>query len=164
MQFSENSPAKLRFKGIDIVEVQFVAQRPFDQTTLIDLDVTPQVFYPEDEPTVFRLFMGVRLHAEEFFTFNLRAIGHFEFSEELNSVDRKAMVDRNAPAIMYPYIRAAVATISSSLGESLGTLHIPARFFSGEVPEIVSSPNQEQLTQQTISVSSPVKRLRKPKA
>ena len=146
MQFSEKSPAKIRFSGIDIVELNFAAKRPFDENTVIDLDVKPQVFYPQDEPTSFRLLMNVKLHSEGFFTLNLRAIGHFDFSEELDLDSRKIMVDRNATAIMYPYVRAALATISSSFGQSLGTLHIPARFFAGEVPELEVQSMQGEST------------------
>jgi preprotein translocase subunit SecB len=144
MQFSPKSHAKLRFHGVDIIDLKFSASQPHDNESTIDVDITPSVFYPEGEPMQFKLLMEVDLKSDGFFTLTLRAIGYFNFSEELAADERKNMVNRNASAIMFPYVRAAISTLSATFGNTLGTLHIPTQFFSDDIAEIKTDKNDIQ--------------------
>ena len=126
----------MRFHGLDVVEVNFAAKQPLPPDTTLALDISPQVFYPEGEPLQFRLLMNLRLHADDFFTLTIKAVGYFEFDSQVTPEERKYLLNRNAPAIMFPYVRSLVTTLSASFGNSLGTLTLPVKFFAGEVPEI----------------------------
>ncbi len=51
----------------------------------------------------------------------------------------------NAPAIMFPYVRAFLSTITSSFGKATGTIIIPAQTFTGELDIInLESKNQDK--------------------
>jgi len=131
-----NQP-KLKFHGVDIVNVKLDAFTNYDNKSGIDLKVEPKVFYPEDNATFFRIVMEVFIHCENFFDLNLVAVGNFEFDNEISNQElKKNFVNANAPAIMFPYVRAFVTTLTSNLGNVTGPLTIPTQFFQGELPEI----------------------------
>lgn len=131
-----NQP-KLQFAGVDIVNLKLNTHKPYDGETAIQLNVEPKVFYPEEDKLHFKIFMEVRLECEEFFSLNLMGIGNFMFDKDFDDDElKKAFVNANAPAIMFPYIRAFITTLSSNLGGVTGTLTIPTQFFQGELPEL----------------------------
>ncbi len=64
-------------------------------------------------------------------------IGNFEFDKNCDNPDlKKAFVNANAPAIMFPYIRSFVTNLTSNLGNVTGPIIIPTQFFQGDLPEI----------------------------
>ncbi len=83
-----NQP-KLKFNGVDIVNVKFDAFTNYDNKTGIDLKFEPKVFYPEDSNTFFRIVMNVFIHCENFFDLNILAIGNFEFDSEISNIELK---------------------------------------------------------------------------
>lgn len=136
-----NQP-KLRFHGVDIVNVNLNVFSNYDNKAEIDLKVEPKVFYPETSSTYFRIVMEVFIHCENFFDLNLLAVGNFEFDSQISDQElKKNFVNENAPAIMFPYVRAFVTTFTSNLGNVTGPLTIPTQFFQGDLPEI----NQDSL-------------------
>ena len=131
----QNQP-KLAFLGVDIVDIDFKATNSYDSKSPIDLDIYPKVFYPKDDNSSFRIIMDVELISKNFFDLKLLAIGNFSLSGELNGNDTKSFVSRNAPAIMFPYVRAFISTLTSNLGSATGHLMIPTQFFKGDLEEI----------------------------
>lgn len=51
------------------------------------------------------------------------------------------IVNSNSPAIMFPYVRAFISTLTTNLGNVTGPLLIPTQFFRGELEEVVESEN-----------------------
>jgi preprotein translocase subunit SecB len=49
---------------------------------------------------------------------------------------KKVFVDINAPAIMFPYVRAFITTLTTNLGNVTSPLIIPTQFFKGELEEV----------------------------
>jgi preprotein translocase subunit SecB len=142
MQVS-NQP-DLKFQGVDIINIRFNTEKPYDGSSEINLDVQPKVFYPKDSRTEFKIFMEVSMKCEGFFDLNLVGIGNFKFDEELNDEKRKkSFMNTNAPAIMFPYLRAFITTLTSNLGEVTGPLVIPTQFFKGELEEIKMDDYEE---------------------
>ena len=47
---------------------------------------------------------------------------------------RSTFINTNAPAIMFPYIRSFISTLTSNVGNVTGTLNIPPQFFKGNLP------------------------------
>ena len=131
-----NQP-KLMFHGVDILNIKFDTYNQYDNKTGIDLNIEPKVFYETNEPTQFKIIMEVSLNCDNFFSLNLVGIGNFEFDTEFIDKNlKKSFVNANAPAIMFPYIRAFINTLTSNLGMVTGSLIIPTQFFQGDLPEI----------------------------
>ena len=137
--------SKLLFHGVDIVDVQLSATRPNEPGRTIDFNVAPHVFYPEGEPDQFRIVVDAQLKSEGFFTLGVKAIGYFEFEPETEPEQRKDYINRNAVAMVFPYLRAFIATLSANAGNSVGAIVLPTQFFSGDLPELLT-PDEQQLT------------------
>jgi preprotein translocase subunit SecB len=131
---------KLRFHGVDIINVLFTSMG-LKKESKIDIQVEPQVFMPTDHPEVFKIIMKVNLTGEESFRLELVALGNFEisFSEEITPEIRKNLINANATAIMFPYIRAFISTFTANLGNTTGSISIPTKFFKGEIKEFIST-------------------------
>lgn len=135
--------SKLTFNGVDIVDIQLSAIRPHEAGKQIQFDVTPHVFYPQEEPNKFRIVVDAQLRSEGFFSLGVRAIGYFELDPETEQEHRKDFINRNSVAIVFPYLRAFIATLSANLGNTIGQVLLPTRFFSGELPELSTVDNQQ---------------------
>lgn len=128
---------KLKFNGVNILNINFNAEKPYDNENAIDLNIDPKVFHPKDDTKAFQIIMDVSLVCENFFKLKLLALGDFEFSEDINNEElKKNFVNVNAPAIMFPYVRAFINTLTSNLGDVTGALTIPTQFFNGDIPEV----------------------------
>ena len=133
---------RIQFHGVDIINVQFNSTNRLTPNSDVQLNIKPKVHYPENEPGLFQIFMEVDLSSKECFTLSLLAIGHFQIDDHDNDELRKQLVNQNAPAIMFPYIRSFISTFSSNIGMTTGPLLLPPQFFTGEVPEI--NPKEEK--------------------
>ncbi len=130
---------KLKFFGVDIIHVEFKSRKPIDNSeSEINLDVDVKIFYPESEKDEFKILMNVGVDCFETYTLKLTAVGNFEvrLNEEKESNLRSGLLQRNATAIMFPYVRSFISTFTSNVGNSASTLIIPAKFFKGELEEI----------------------------
>jgi preprotein translocase subunit SecB len=129
---------KMYFHGVDIVHLNFDSKQSFivDGETQVDIDISPRVFYSSTEVTQFKIIMNVSLKVAGFFNIELIGIGNFEFEKELDNVSRKSLVNTNAPAIMFPYIRSFITTFTANLGTPTGSLVIPVYFFDGDLEEV----------------------------
>lgn len=135
---------KIRFIGVDFVSISFNAEQQYDSKQKIELAVDPRVAYPEEESLGFQIFMDVAVICKGYFNLQVLAIGNFEFGEKLNDPElKKAFVNANAPAIMFPYVRSFISTLSINLGRVTGSLVLPVQFFHGELPEFKT--NSEDL-------------------
>jgi len=131
-----NQP-KLRFQGVDIVRINFDIVQQYDNKTSIDFNVEPKVFYPNDDSLFFKILMDVSLKCEGFFELSLVGIGNYELDKDFNDENlKKTFVNSNAPAIMFPYIRSFVSSLTSQMGNATGNITIPTQFFHGELSEI----------------------------
>lgn len=130
-----SSNIKLRFNGVDIFRVNFNATDPFDDEDL-NVEIHPRVFYPTGQLQDFKILMDVKVTCKEYFSLSLTAVGDFEFTTPMdNEEERKAFVNVNSVAIMFPYVRAFISTFTSNIGRASSTIVIPARFFKGDIDE-----------------------------
>ena len=129
---------KLFFEGVDVTKVRFTSMRPSREKSInIHVGCKPRVFFPENDKMCFRIIMDIKLYAEEYFDLELRAIGNFRFGEVIADESlKKNFVNINAPAIMFPYVRSFVTTLTASSGNAVGALIIPPQFFDGPLEEI----------------------------
>lgn len=135
--------SKLIFHGVDIVDIELKAFRPHEHGQHIKFDVTPHVFYPQGEPDHFRIVVDAQLQSEGFFSLGIKAVGYFEFDPETEQEQRKDYINRNSVAIVFPYLRAFIATLSANLGNTVGNILLPTQFFSGELPELAAMDKQQ---------------------
>lgn len=92
--------------------------------------------HPEDQIHAFKIIMDVELRDEQHFELYIRAAGNFEVDRETDGELRKKFINANAPAIMFPYLRSFIATLTANMGDVTGPLVIPTQFFQGELEEI----------------------------
>jgi preprotein translocase subunit SecB len=131
-----NQP-KLIFEGVNIVHIDFNNYQQYDNKSQIDLIVDPKVFYPSNQENHFSIVMESSLNCDGFFKLVVVATGNFVISSEgVDTELRKNFINANAPAIMFPYIRAFISTLTSNLGNVIGNITIPTQFFNGDLPEI----------------------------
>ncbi|HBI81926.1 MAG TPA: hypothetical protein DDY04_08310 [Bacteroidales bacterium] len=130
---------KLSFHGVDILNVQFIAENILDKNVNVDIIIKPKVFYPVNSPLEFKIIFDTQLKANGFFELKLNAIGHFSISNDVDEETQKKFINTNAPAIMFPYVRSFITTFTSNLGNVTGPLTIPPHFFSGQLEELTEN-------------------------
>jgi Preprotein translocase subunit SecB len=127
---------RLAFHGVDILHVNFNFSAPCDKDMNIDINCVPRVFYPNDNNSIFKIVMEVELKDERYFNLTINAVGNFELNTEITDEIKRTFVNANAPAIMFPYIRSFISTLTANMGNAIGTLTIPTQFFKGDLEEI----------------------------
>lgn len=132
---------QLKFHGVDFPVINlnssdFLLQ---NEENKINIDITPKVFYPKDQPDTFKIIQEIKLSSNNYFTLFILAVGSFELKIDIDErIKKSSFVNINAPAIMFPYVRAFISTLTANLGNVTGTLTIPTQFFSGELEEITN--------------------------
>jgi len=135
--------ANLSFLGTDILTVNFTSVRAYKNEVPIDFSINAKVFYPKKANDQFKIIMEVGLKAEGFFELVVAAVGHFKLDKSLTSELQNSFVNVNAPAIMFPYVRSFITTVTSNVGQNIVPIIIPAQFFSGNLEEMTSYPESE---------------------
>lgn len=130
---------RLRFKGVDFPSVQLKSLKPYkehdDHKMMISM--LPKVFIPIDTQNTFKIIMQVELSVEGYFTLSVTGVGFFELTEENVSEEvRKSFINANSTAIMFPYVRAFISTITSNIGNVTTPIILPTRFFKGDLEEV----------------------------
>lgn len=127
---------KLTFHGVDIVGIQFASENPMRNDAEIELKIIPKVFYPKQNPLEFKVVFETIVKSEAVFSLTLHAIGHFSIGENLEDSVKRGFVNTNAPAIMFPYIRSFISTLTSNMGNATTAIVLPPHFFSGQLEEM----------------------------
>ena len=135
---------QLKFHGVDFPVINLNSEGHYFQSedNNIDIDITPKVFYPKEEPEYFKIIQEIKLTADNFFSLFIVAVGTFELKADLDERIKKGFVNVNAPAIMFPYIRSFISTLTTNLGNVTGPLTIPTQFFKGDLEEIKVTPQE----------------------
>jgi preprotein translocase subunit SecB len=144
MEISEQP--KLRFNGIDFLHINFNARKksPIPNADL-QLSVVPHVLFPKKEPTKFKIIVEINIGHPESFDLEILALGHFETDREIDAEIKKTLVNQNAVAILFPYIRSFVTTLTSNIGSSIEPIIIPIQFFKGELEEVLEPEENKQI-------------------
>ena len=132
----------LRFHGIKIIEAHLGVFRPLEGEFQIELKLDAKLVPIEDGSREFRIWMEVDLMASDFWQIKVKGIGDFEIAAEVSLHERNGYVNVNAPAIMFPYIRSFIATLTANCGGSIPPLIIPPHFFAGEL-ELLANKVEE---------------------
>ena len=129
---------QLKFHGVDFVDVHFTSHKAYRKTSgqKVDVNINPSIFYPQEHKQRFNILMDISVNAESFFKLKLQAIGNFEFNGSIEDKHQQHYINLNAPAIMFPYLRSFISTLTSNVGGPTGTITIPPQFFLGNLKEI----------------------------
>src|SRR3569832_400924 len=125
---------KLNFSGVDIINFSFASTNPYDGKLPIDIAINPQVYFLKEDTQSFKIILRVELKAENFFELGLTAIGSFKMEGEIPDKMRKSILNANAPAIMFPYVRSFITFFTTNSGTATTPLIIPPHTFRGEIP------------------------------
>lgn len=132
----KNQP-KLRFDGVDFVEVFFQSKSFYKGEKNIDIHIEPKLGIHKENSNNFQIIMNVGLSCKDVFELKLVGIGYFLLEgENLDEKMRSSFLNVNAPAIMFPYIRSFISTFTGNLGNITGALMIPPQFFKGTLEKI----------------------------
>lgn len=138
---------QLRFHGVEFPYINFNSHKRLDAEAEIEIEVMPKVFFPKAEPTIFKIVQDIKVFTKEQFELSIVGIGTFEISKDIDQELKDKFIQLNAPAIMFPYLRSFISTLTSNLGNVTGTLTIPPQFFSGTVEETKNLKNFKDATE-----------------
>lgn len=125
---STETQIKLKFISVDFPVVNFNSEKQFLGDDEIHIDIEPKVYLPKDDHKHFKIIQEVNIFVKETFKIFIIAIGNFELNDIEDEQLRKSFINLNAPAIMFPYIRSFISTLTANLGDVTGTLNIPPQF------------------------------------
>lgn len=127
----------LSFGGVDIINVNFESNRPFDTQKEINIDIDAKLLR-KDNKEIFKVFMFAKLESEDFFLLEVQALGNFKLNNVTGERQAANLINVNAPAIMFPYIRSFITSFTANCGDAISTVVLPPHFF-GEKLESLDS-------------------------
>jgi len=139
----------LKFEGINIVNLDVKQIAPLNPTeeAPIDLTIIPKVFFPDNNSSNFTIIIELKIGSKNYFDISIVAFGNFSLNKSVNEPDSKVFINTNAPAIMFPYVRSFLSTLTSNLGSGFAPIILPPHFFQGELEEFKPKVKEEKSTQ-----------------
>ena len=108
--------AKFRFKGFSIQKSLIEIKGDLNTDNKIDVEFK-QASGIEDSDSLYMHVLGVSIKdREDKLNIEVEAKGFFEFDKELDADTRSRFFNVNAPAILFPYVRAYITTLTSLSG------------------------------------------------
>ncbi|MBR4327139.1 MAG: protein-export chaperone SecB [Bacteroidales bacterium] len=105
--------AKFRFKGFRVLESSFkcTSELP-NEPENFDVDLMPSFRVAETANSV-KLTLETKVRTENSLVdIYVKAESMFEFDDDLNDEEQQLYFRKNAPAIMFPYVRAYISSLS----------------------------------------------------
>lgn len=108
--------AKFRFKGYKIVESHIVTNPEKEPSQNLNVEFG-QTIGVNEEGHGMCLEMTANINDENnALVIQIKARGFFEFDSDLEPKEKDTFFRTNAPAILFPYVRAYITTLSSLSG------------------------------------------------
>ena len=113
--------AKFRFIGCKILESSFSLNENITSSPKLHVDFE-HTSHEENSKNQYKYIITVRIEDEnETIKIRLKAMGIFEFDEDLTN--KQLFFSQNAPAILFPYIRAYISALTALSG--IPTITLP---------------------------------------
>ena len=128
----ENQPL-LKFVGVDFPHLVFDLKKPMHGEHRVEASCSPVAIYDKRQPHTFRIVMEVIVSVENVMHLSLRAIGTFETSSDIDETTKEGFINSNSVAIMFPYVRAFISTLTANVGGINGSVVLPPQFFKGKL-------------------------------
>ena len=111
-----------QFKESQIVETHIVKKEGQEVSGNIHLDFNPRGEILKDQ-NLYKILLGIIINDDDAsIKINVEAIGYFEFSDSIDQNTLNNLFFVNAPAILFPYIRAYISTLTNLSGIETVTL------------------------------------------
>lgn len=123
MENVKKSP--FRFEDFYVIDVEMKQIASTVDIDNLKLDIRPYGQIDENNKQ-FRLFLTVEIGEQEAgvgFVCNVTAMGLFDFKEVVSKENISNYFYTNAPAILFPYVRSYIATLTGLTGYK--TIHLP---------------------------------------
>ncbi|MEX8547345.1 MAG: protein-export chaperone SecB [Mucilaginibacter sp.] len=137
----EIKKSSFRFKRFVVIEFN-IKREPVEQGD-VDFTIDPSAIIDEANK-LFELKLGVYV-VDKSGSFNIKlvAIGYFEFDEEKSVDTLSNYFYVNAPALIFPYIRAYISSITALSG--LRAVNLPVLNLSGLKDELKANTKKEEI-------------------
>ena len=114
--------AKFQFKGFKIVR-SLIEQNDIEPSKEISLGFDPKGLVNKERAN-FQLNLGVKVEDKnKAFNIEIQAVAHYSFNNEISLNKLNNYFYTNAPALLFPYIRAYISTITNLSG--LNPINLP---------------------------------------
>ena len=107
--------SKFQFKGFNITR-SLIERKDGESSKKISLEFLPKGLIKKEE-SIFHLQLGVKIEDEnKIFSIEIEVVANYSFETgiELSNLDNLFYV--NAPAILFPYVRAYISTLTNLSG------------------------------------------------
>ncbi len=133
---------KLKFHGVDIPIVHLNSEKSKSQNDSVEISVSisAKAFYPNESKNWFKIVQEIHLTCQDFFHLSVVGVGSFELENDIDQNTKQSFININAPAIMFPYMRSFISTLTSNIGNVTGAIVLPPHFFKGNLDEIDELP------------------------
>lgn len=131
----------LDFHGVQFPSVSFhsLKEKPSEDKVEITFGVKSKLFY-KDDPNYFNLIQEIEVKSDLFFDLYIVGVGSFKLNTD-DEATKKLLANQTAPAIVYPYLRAFIASLTSGLGV-VDPIHLPVGYFNrDEALEVINDIN-----------------------
>lgn len=108
--------AKFRFKQYQIVKSNIEIKNPSTISDRLEISINKSEAINQDEHK-YRLTFGVSVSDEnKSLLIDILCHGFFDFEEDITDDEKKVFFNTSAPAILFPYIRAYISTLTTLSG------------------------------------------------
>lgn len=118
----KESISKLRFENYFVKGLKFDINSEFESTDYLELDIDfnqeLELDYEQKKAIIVlecKLFENA-IEKNYPFTLNVSLVGFFEFNSDLSEEQIINMLEVNGTAILFPYLRSIITTITSNIG------------------------------------------------
>ncbi len=135
---------KLHFLGFSVIKVEFRADQDAPEEEQVELGLEPAIHFRDEAKTHFDVIFKLGLEGKDRFLLRINSFGSFMLEGDVTEDEREGFVRLNAPAIVFPYLRAYVTQFTSNLGLSMTPVVLHPMFFHGRIPDLeVPAPTGE---------------------
>ena len=107
--------SKFQFKGFSIVR-SLIERKNNKPSKKISLGFNPKGFINKENAT-FQLHLGIKIEDEGIsFNIEIEAIANYTFEDKMGLDNLNKFFYVNAPALLFPYIRAYISTLTNLSG------------------------------------------------
>lgn len=107
--------SKFQFKGFKIIR-SLIERNENESSKKLSLGFTPKGFINKKEST-YQLHLGVNIEDEnKSFNIEIDAVANYTFEREIGIDNLSKFFYVNAPALLFPYIRAYISTLTNLSG------------------------------------------------
>lgn len=110
-----NTQTKFKFKSYRVIKSEFTINPNFKSDSILNVTFSNCRCLENDSEYTLCIQTSIT-NNERSLSVNLEIEGYFEFNKTLQGVDKENFFKYNAPAILFPYIRAHISSLTALCG------------------------------------------------